>query len=77
MFQAVCDGDGRRVETIAGDTAIYHYLAGSWDPSYVKDLTSGVVTDVVFAGGFRVGKVQGGVSYYYHLDRLGSVRLVT
>lgn len=35
------------------------------------------MTDVVFAGGFRVGKVQAGANYYYHLDRLGSVRLVT
>ncbi len=58
--------------------SFYHYLAGSWDTSYVKDLNTGVVTDVVFAGGgFRIGKVQGGVNYYYHLDRLGSVRLVT
>jgi RHS repeat-associated protein len=76
-FQAMYDGDGRRIETVAGDTTVYHYLAGSWNPSYVKDLTSGVVTDVVIAGGFRVGKVQAGVNYYYHLDRLGSVRLVT
>ncbi len=77
VLQAMYDGDGRRIETVAGDTTIYHYLAGSWDPSYVKDLTSGVVTDLVFAGGFRVGKIQGAMSYYYHLDRLGSVRLVT
>jgi RHS repeat-associated protein len=62
---------------LVGGTTVYHYLAGSWNPSYVKDVSSGVVTDLAFAGSFRVGKVQGGVNYYYHLDRLGSVRLVT
>ncbi len=77
VLQASYDGDGRRIQTVTGDTTIYHYLANSWDPGYVKDLSTGVTTDVVFAGSFRVGKVQGGVNYYYHLDRLGSVRLVT
>lgn len=43
----------------------------------MKDSASGVVSDMVFAGGLRIGKVQGGVNYYYHMDRLGSVRLVT
>ncbi len=77
VFQALYDGDGRRIQTVAGDTTVYHYQAGSWGPTYVKDLSAGVTTDVIFAGGFRVGKIQGGVSYYYHLDRLGSVQLVT
>ncbi|MGA8855844.1 MAG: RHS repeat-associated core domain-containing protein, partial [Candidatus Bathyarchaeia archaeon] len=77
VLQALYDGDGRRIQTVTGDTTVYHYLAGSWDSAYVKDLSTGVTTDIVFAGGFRVGKVQGGVNYYYHLDRLGSVRLVT
>lgn len=77
VLAAAYDGDGRRTETVAGDTTVYHYLAGSWDPAYVKDLSTGVTTDLVFAGGFRVGKVQAGVNYYYHLDLLGSVRLVT
>lgn len=77
VFQALYDGDGRRIDTVAGDTTVYDYLAGSWDPSYVKDLTTGVTSDIAFAGNFRVGKVQGGINYYYHLDRLGSVRLVT
>ncbi len=76
-FQAMYDGDGRRIETIAGDTTVFHYHDGSWDPVYVKDLTSGVTIDVIFVGSLRVGKIQGGISYYYHLDRLGSVRLVT
>ncbi|MGA8856565.1 MAG: RHS repeat-associated core domain-containing protein [Candidatus Bathyarchaeia archaeon] len=40
-------------------------------------MSTGVTTHIVFAGGFRVGKAQGDVNYYYHLDRLGSVRLVT
>ncbi len=40
--------------------SFYHYLAGSWDTSYVKSLNTGVVTDVVFGGVFRVGKVQAG-----------------
>jgi RHS repeat-associated protein len=77
VLQAVYDGDGRRIMTVAGDTTVYDYLAGSWDPVYVKDLTEGVTSNVIFAGGFRVGKIQAGVSYYYHLDRIGSVRLVT
>jgi RHS repeat-associated protein len=78
VLQALYDGDGRRIQTVAGDTVVYHYLAGSWDPAYTKDLTTGVTTDVVFSGGLRVGKVQGGsTAYYYHLDRQGSVRLVT
>jgi hypothetical protein len=47
----------------------------SRDPSYVNSLSNGV-SDVVFAG-VRVGRVQAGVNYYYHLDSLGSVRLVT
>lgn len=37
VFQAMYDGDGRRIETIAGGTSVYDYLAGSWDPSHVKD----------------------------------------
>ncbi len=78
VFQALYDGDGRRVQTVAGtDTTIYHYQAGSWDPIYVKGLTSGTITDVLFARSLRIGKVRGGISYFYHLDRLGSVRLVT
>ncbi len=78
VFQATYDGDGRRVQTVAGtDTTIYHYQAGSWDPIYAKGLTTGIVTDIIFVGSFRVGKIQGGVNYYYHLDRLGSVRFVT
>ncbi len=77
VFQAMYDGDGHRIETVGAGTTVFHYRAGSWDPSYMKDLTSGVSTDVIFAGNFRLGKVQGGVNYYYHLDRLGSVRLVT
>jgi RHS repeat-associated protein len=77
VFQASYDGDGRRIETIAGDTTIYHYVLGSWDPAFVKDLTSGLATDEVFAAGLRVAKVQGAATSYYHLDRLGSVRLVT
>ncbi len=71
------DGDGRRIQTVAGDTTVYGYSAGSWDPSYVKDLTTGVTTDIASARGFRVGRIQSGVNYYYHLDRLGSIRLVT
>ncbi len=43
----------------------------------MNDLTSGTVTDVLFAGSMRIGEIQGGLNYYYHLDRLGSVRLVT
>jgi RHS repeat-associated protein len=77
VLQALYDGDGRRIETIAGDTTIYHYLGASWDPAYLKDLTTGTATDIVFAGRLRIGRIQGGVNYYYHLDRLGSVRLVT
>ncbi len=78
VFQATYDGDGRRVQTVAGtDTTIYHYQAGSWDPIYVKGLTSGTITDVLFARSLRIGKVRGGISYFYHLDLLGSVRLVT
>jgi hypothetical protein len=30
---------------------VYGYLAGSWDPVYVKDLTTGVTSDLDFAGG--------------------------
>lgn len=79
IFQAWYDGDGRRIKTSDATTRIYHYAACScsWDPIYVKDLTTGVVTDMIFGGNLRIGKVQGGVNYYYHLDRLGSVRLVT
>jgi YD repeat-containing protein len=77
VLQAIYDGDGRRIETVAGDTTVYHYSGASWDPIYVKDVTTGTVTDVVFAGGLRVGKIQASINYYYHLDRLGSVRLVT
>jgi RHS repeat-associated protein len=33
--------------------------------------------NIVFAGAFRIGEVQSGVYLYDHLDRLGSVRLVT
>ncbi len=77
VFEALYDGDGRRIETVAGDTSIYHYQAGSWDPAYVKDLTTGLSTNIIFAAGLRIGKVQGGVSSFYHLDRLGSVRLET
>jgi len=57
-LQAFYDGDGRRIETIAGDTTVYHYLAGSWDPAYVNDLTAGTVTDVVFAGGLGLGRFK-------------------
>lgn len=78
VFQAWYDGDGRRARTVASATAtIYHYLPGSWDPVYVKDTGSGVVTDLVFAGALLIGKVQSGVNYYYHPNNLGSVRLVT
>ncbi len=70
VFQATYDGDGRRVQTVAGDTTVYHYLAGSWDPSYAKDLTTSVTTNVIFAGSFRIGKIQGGTNYYYHLYKL-------
>ncbi len=76
-LQALYDGDGRRVQTTATDTTIYDYQAGSWDPCYVKDLTTGLTSDIVFAGGLLIGKVQAGVSSFYHLDRLGSVRLET
>jgi RHS repeat-associated protein len=75
--KAKYDGDGWRIETIAGSNAtLYDYSAGSWDPIYLNNLNSGAVGDVVFAG-IRIGGVQGGVNYYDHLDRLGSVRLVT
>lgn len=77
VFQATYDGDWRRIRTVAGGTTVYHYLPGSWDPAYVNDLTVGLATDIVFAGAFRVGKVQGAATSYYNLDRLGSVRLVT
>jgi RHS repeat-associated protein len=59
------------------DTTVYDYSSGSWNPVYVKDLTTGLINDVVFANGFRIGRVQGAVKDYYHLDRMGSVRLVT
>ena len=77
VLQSIYDGNGRRIETVTSNTTIYHYQAGSWDPSYMKNLASGLVTDIIFAGAFRLGKVQDGVKYYYHLDRLGSVQLVT
>jgi len=77
VLQATYDGDGRRIQTVAGDTTVYHYLAGSWNPAFVKDLTANAATDIVFAAGLRIGKVQGAATSYYHLDRLGSVRLVT
>lgn len=34
-------------------------------------------TDYVFAGGMRIGKVNGTTTSYYHPDSLGSTRLVT
>jgi YD repeat-containing protein len=77
VLQATYDGDGRRIQTVAGDTTVFAYLPSSWDPAYVKDVTTGVVTDIISAGGLRVAKVQGAATSYYHLDRLGSVRLVT
>jgi len=43
----------------------------------MNNLTSGTITDLVFAGAYRIGKVQNSANYYYHLDRLGSIRLVT
>ena len=77
VLQAIYDGDGWRIQTIAGHTTIYNYLPGSWDQGYVKDLSSGLVTDVVFAAGLRIGEVKAAVDYYDHLDLIGSVRLVT
>jgi RHS repeat-associated protein len=77
VLQASYDEDGRRIQTIAVDTTVYDYVAGSWDPAFVKDLTTNAATDFIFAASLRVGKVQGAATSYYHLDRLGSVRLVT
>jgi YD repeat-containing protein len=78
VFQAWYDGDGRRIKTTEGSTTtIFYYRVGSWDPIYQKDQGAGVVTDLVFAGNLRIGMLEAGTPYCYHLDRLGSIRLVT
>lgn len=57
VFQAGYDGDGRRIKTMDATTRLYHYAFGTWDPVYVKGQASGVISDVVFAGGLRIAKV--------------------
>jgi RHS repeat-associated protein len=69
--------DSRRIKTIEGaNQTVYSHLPGSWDPIYVSSSVTGV-TKIVFAGALRIGEVRSNVSRCDHLDRLGSVRLVT
>jgi len=78
ILQAWYDGDGRRIKTVEGETIrVFAYLAGSWDPAYVNEASSGTVSDIIFARALRIGRVQAGENSYCHLDLLGSVRVET
>ncbi|MDG6990888.1 MAG: RHS repeat-associated core domain-containing protein [Nitrososphaerota archaeon] len=68
------DGDGNRVEQVAGgSTFVYSYQGVN--TLYQKNLTSGIVTKSFYAGGVQVAQMVNYTTYYLHQDALGSTVL--
>jgi len=68
------DAQGRRVESVESSTIFYSYLGTD---TLSETPSSGTETDYVHVGGMVTAKITGTTVYYYHLDVLGSTRLVT
>ncbi len=76
VVQSNCyDGDGNRVEQVAGGSTILYSYQGV-NILYQKNLTSGTVTKSFYAGGIQVAQMVNYTTYYLHQDALGSIRLV-
>jgi len=75
------DGLGRRVKAIdgSGGSAVTEYTIYSGDlPIYTYNAKSKVSTLHAYANGMHIAKKTSGTTrYYYHLDAVGSTRLVT
>ena len=68
------DGMGRRVESVEAATTLYAY-AGT--ESLYETVPGVSNNDTIYAGGFRIARVSGTTTKYFHTDALGSTRLVT
>ena len=68
------DGDGNRVEQVAGGSTLVYSYQGV-DVLYQRNATSGAVTKSFYAGDIQVAKMVGGSTYYLHQDALGSTVL--
>ena len=69
------DGDGVRAKKIeSGQTLLYLYLG--FDVVYEKTVGSDAVKHLL-AGALRITKITSTSTLYYHLDHLGSTRLLT
>ncbi|MDG6990886.1 MAG: hypothetical protein JRM99_05635 [Nitrososphaerota archaeon] len=68
------DGDGNRVEQVAGGSAILYSYQGV-NILYQKNLTSDTTTKSFYAGGIQVAQMVGSGVFYLHQDALGSTVL--
>ncbi len=68
------DGLGRRLEAKEGSSTIFYAYHG---PETFYELSGSTSTDYLSAGNLKIGKVSGSTVSYYHMDALGSTRLVT
>ena len=68
------DGDGNRVEQVAGGST-YVYVYQGVNILYSKNVTSGTWTKSFYAGGIQVAQMVGTSVYYLHQDALGSTVL--
>ncbi|MBO0889019.1 hypothetical protein J2P12_07970, partial [Candidatus Bathyarchaeota archaeon] len=70
------DGLGRRIEAKEGASTTFYSYTGTETLS--DQFTSGASNNYVYANGLRIARMGEYVStYYYHVDALGSTRLVT
>ena len=68
------DGDGNRVEQVAGGSAILYSYQGA-NILYQQDLTPDTTTKSFYAGGIQVAQMLGSGVFYLHQDALGSTVL--
>jgi RHS repeat-associated protein len=73
-----------RLLSVGGNTFTYDYRGARVkknDTTYVSKIfevsATGGITKHIFAGGRRIASIMGSNVYYYHLDHLGSLSVVT
>lgn len=76
------DGAGRRVDSAFGDGTETYYVFSGLSPIFEKTVLPGgltVTTRYIFANGMRLASLSSAspLTYYYHYDHLGNVRLVS